>query len=64
MTLATENDLHNLTDELEAFAAWRDVLRWKLSCPTVNFEFVNIMREVREFNRECDALAKRYGGRP
>jgi hypothetical protein len=63
MKLQSSDDLKALTSELEGLAAWRDVLAWKLNCPTVHFEFINIMREVREFNRECDALAKRYGGR-
>ncbi len=50
-------NLQSLTPELEAFAAWRDILLWKLNNPTVHFEFSNIMAEVREFKRECDALA-------
>jgi hypothetical protein len=60
MTLTTSTDLGHFANELEAFAAWKEVLAWKLSCTTVHFEFVNVMREVREFNRECQALAKVY----
>lgn len=61
MTLQSFDDVRQLNDELEGFAAWRDLLLWKLHCPTVHFEFVIIMQEVREFKRECAALAKRYG---
>jgi hypothetical protein len=58
MTLQSHDDVRQLTEDLEAFTAWRDVLLWKLKCSTVHFEFVNMMREVREFKRECAALAK------
>jgi hypothetical protein len=61
MTVSTPEDLRHLTDELDGFAAWKEVLLWKLTCPTVHFEFVILMQEVREFKRECTELAKRYG---
>jgi hypothetical protein len=63
MTLRTWDEVEELTNELEAFAAWKESMLWKLYSAQRHFEPAHLEAGVREFNRECRSLAKSWGER-